>query len=106
VIDRFVNKCPGCKAGIKFAGAESYRPRIGKSSGTVIGSDRFFGDVMASEMGSGYDVIVPCACGKFVRCKRVYTKGACTAKCSGTCTHAKGPSCDCSCRGANHGSGL
>jgi len=34
-----------------------------------------------------------------------YVKTGMRAPCDGRCTHASGPHCDCSCHGANHGTG-
>ena len=35
----------------------------------------------------------------------LFTETATPTKCGGLCRNAKGPSCDCSCKGVNHGSG-
>lgn len=41
--------------------------------------------------------------GRVQRARLVVTEDVC--KCDGRCTFARGPSCDCSCGGANHGAG-
>ena len=49
---------------------------------------------------------VVCSCGnQYPMIDRI--KGRTTEHvCDSRCTHAKGPNCDCSCGGKNHGSGL
>lgn len=46
-------------------------------------------------------------CGRWVLLRRVFDDGRPDSKratCGARCTNATGPSCDCRCRGANHGS--
>lgn len=97
---RWIGKCKKCG-------------EIRRLEGTVMGGDRGFVVVDRDR-----DVHDTCALGTdptqvWVRCadhhallRRVFegnkrSKHACGAR----CTHATGPSCDCLCRGANHGSG-
>ncbi len=48
--------------------------------------------------------LVTCKCGMAVRVSKVYGWVNPSVKCHSRCTGAVGPSCDCSCGGANHGS--
>lgn len=52
-----------------------------------------------------------CICGGKIVClgqveQDRWTRRVAIPKCDGRCVHARGPKCDCECKGANHGAGL
>jgi hypothetical protein len=57
-------------------------------------------DVAQTFLGSK---LVTCPCGKAVRLQRVFGAYQPDVTCGTKCTSAVGPTCDCSCGGANHG---
>lgn len=46
-----------------------------------------------------------CGCGRSIRFHTVKARYRPDVKCGGICRNAKGPNCDCSCNGVNHGQG-
>jgi hypothetical protein len=53
--------------------------------------------------GAGFKPSVTCDCGTRVRLEPVIGFTAPKVHCGALCRNAVGPSCDCSCGGANHG---
>lgn len=97
----FIGKCKGCKGCVKVSAPEVSRTKAYLGYGRhetrvtrqlpnwmrVEGYDRFF---------------ATCLCGKSVEFRKirgVHSHHECGAKCMAS----KGPSCECSCGGANHG---
>ena len=111
---RWVGRCR-CGAGVKLEGEPLYDAT---GDAAVIGADgllyttrvlntheivlvrhRCPGDAVYSDRGSE---------GRWVFCRPVVDGGKPDSKrhtCGARCTNATGPSCDCRCRGANHGAG-
>jgi hypothetical protein len=54
--------------------------------------------------GLGWRPAVTCTCGATVKLAVVQGWESPDVKCGALCRNATGPSCDCSCAGANHGS--
>lgn len=109
----FVGRCKGCKSGHRAEVKETVR-RWEESRRTVGGLEGFpvtRRRYSYPENGRGYEspdawthVTVACGCGRQVSLKRVQgvvNDHVCNAK----CMNSTGPSCECSCGGANHGRG-
>lgn len=60
-------------------------------------------DCKRKHRGDGNAFFVKCGCGATVRLERVVGFFVPEVKCGALCRNAVGPSCDCSCGGANHG---
>lgn len=106
----YLYNCKRCKLGkrVEYDYSESARSFVrtaadGKRYGPGIWIDRIGGGLPTVYGG---DPIGLCdGCGK----KMDYSPLSATlrpeVKCNGICIHARGGSCDCSCGGANHGTG-
>lgn len=100
---RFFGKCRACKSAVVVEST----PRVLISQAVVLG-----GGPQQSFMIQPFELVAQlpgyfaCRCGGSVKNwqrlqARISDKHVCGAK----CLNSKGPSCECSCGGANHGSG-
>lgn len=114
---RWIGRCR-CGAGIKVEGEPLYDA---KGDAAVLGSD---GLLYTTRVLNTHEVVLvhhrcdAAAAGRrgddwkpwrWVFARPVVDGGKSDSKrhvCGSRCTNATGPSCDCRCRGANHGSGL
>lgn len=96
---RWVGRCKGCRAGHKLEG-RIVQARRGAHTDTLIDSSGVYYFATSESC-----VKVACSCGGWVPLQRV-TEGANRSKheCNAKCLAATGPSCDCKCKGLNHGS--
>lgn len=108
-VGRWIGRCKGCKSAVRVEGV--VRELVGPSARAramfaVVGAD---GLARVSSCYGDYEVVgAACACGKWTSLRLVVDGGKSDAarhKCGGICRNAKGPNCDCACRGANHGAG-
>ncbi len=119
---RWIGRCR-CGAGLKLEGAPLYDA---KGDAAVLGAD---GLLYTTRVLNSHELVLvkhfcgqqvtepvdPAAVGgmgtwpgRWVFCRPVVDGGKPDSKrhtCGSKCTNATGPSCDCRCRGANHGSG-
>lgn len=100
---RWVGRCKGCRSGVKLDGTPLHDQR---GDAAVLGAD---GLVYTTRVLNTHEIVlVSHQCGRWVFVRPVFDGGAPTSKrhqCGARCTSATGPSCDCRCGGANHGSG-
>ncbi len=114
---RWVGRCKKCKTAHQLNGHLAMA-RAGKHSfGAIVTRD---GVYMQDDNGSNCTkVTIPCygggrgtpdaKSGHWCRLQRVFDDGRADSKrttCGARCLSSTSPSCDCRCRGANHGSGL
>lgn len=97
---RYIGKCKACGA------ITSVQAQLKKIETTKIDGRWGYvtpqGDVLEER---GYQLRTPCrVCAKPVQLKQVKGKYNPEVPCNAKCTAAKGPNCECSCKGANHGS--
>lgn len=100
VLSRWIGKCRGCGATAKVEGrvATALKGEVAVlASGGEVYSTRIIGDASI--------ILKRCTCSRYIVLHRV-TEGTKHSKhtCGARCTNATGPSCDCRCKGANHGS--
>lgn len=110
---RWIGRCR-CGAGLKLEGEPL---ADAKGDAAVLGAD---GLIYTTRVLNTHEVVlVRHACtenvysdrgmaGRWVFCRPVVDGGKPDSKrhtCGARCTNATGPSCDCRCRGANHGAG-
>lgn len=95
----YVGKCLGCGRGIHAEG----RTISVELDGQIRGHRQALlaGDRVCLEWGAGY--LVGCPCGKRGTVKRIIGKRGRNHECNAKCLASTGPSCECKCRGANHG---
>lgn len=100
---RWVGRCRACNVGVHLDGRALADTR---GDTLVLGADGLA--YTTRILNSAESVNYVHACGKWTLLRRVYDGGKPDSKrhvCGARCTNATGPSCDCKCRGANHGSG-
>lgn len=119
---RWIGRCR-CGAGVKLEGEPLYDA---KGDAAVLGAD---GLVYTTRVLNTHEIVLvrhhctACTCppdavhskhhqhsspGQWVFCRPVVDGGKPDSKrhtCGARCTNATGPSCDCRCKGANHGAG-
>ncbi len=101
---RYVGRCKRCARGVKLEGQLMQGRRANYTDYVIRTAD---GSVYrCGDLGTN-QYISHARCGDhFVKVSQVFegTKGS-KHTCGARCTNATGPSCDCRCKGANHGSG-
>lgn len=104
-LGRWIGCCRSCGAGMRVDGEPLYDS---KGDAAVIGAD---GLLYTTRVLNTHEIVLirhDCPGGRWVFARRVFDGGRPDSKrhtCGARCTNATGPSCDCRCRGANHGSG-
>lgn len=104
-VDRWIGKSR-CGARLKLEGraAMAVLTRSGVKDDVILSSA---GELYTTRVIGDTDcVLVHCVgCGKYTTLRKVH-EGKKNSKhtCGARCTNATGPSCDCRCKGANHGS--
>lgn len=105
-ISRFIGKCNRCKAVHRVEGTLVVEPRFKQTA--AIGSTG-----KTAELWKGRWVCcVSCSCfdrsrnvNTLIQLERVRAAAVNTHECGARCRNSTGPSCECSCKGQNHGAG-
>lgn len=96
----YVGSCKACKGGVRVVGVMATVGAVGAhicGGYALLTKDR---EVLLESRG-GY--IAGCRCGGRAVVRRVEGKVSKIHICGAKCMASKGPSCECSCGGANHG---
>ena len=97
---RFVGKCRRCKAPISVL---AQMTKIGESPWQVYMTDT--GERLKTSNLTQGPIVVCKSCGGPVHPKEVRGVYKASEACGAKCQNATGPSCECSCKGMNHGRG-
>lgn len=100
---RWIGRCKGCGVTAKVEGrVATTAPTATTRDVAIVAVD---GSVYSTRIYSDASLVLKrCACDRYVLLRQV-TEGTKNSKhtCGSKCTNATGPSCDCRCKGANHG---
>ena len=121
-LERWIGRCGVCRAAVRLEGyAVQATPLVWVANEGFRASTRGFdgttaildtdGKVHTTRVLSSHEAVSVakrCGCLGYAVARRVFDGGKPDSKrhtCDSKCTNATGPSCDCKCRGANHGRG-
>ena len=102
--ERWIGRCKGCKRAVSALLPGAVHKRTEHSYGRAVTRSWTTVTVYGEQGAEDWARWVPCPdCQGAVFLKRVDGKLAPDHRCDARCTGAKGPSCECSCGGVNHG---
>ena len=94
---RYFGKCKACKA-VKVVDALNGNSYLCRWNQTA----NFFLGPFACAVDDGY---FACNCGRQMNWTALKATFSAKHECGAKCINSKGPTCECSCRGKNHGNG-
>lgn len=102
---RYFGKCKACRVTrvVDAKQGNAYPTPVGGTeiAGVYYMSASF---ILVPFMLAVQDGYMPCDCGRAMRWERLKATFSAVHECNAKCLSSKGPSCECSCGGKNHGS--